>query len=138
MAIWDGEHGQRRGWRARGKLQETACGHVKRRRYPEEIDKVARPSGSRFACLGGIVAETSGEEGMDGEHVAVLSALDAMDEVACCRPPSPVNHRPNRPDSEALQEFWAGAGYASPASRVWEKGATAGEGEATFVDECRV
>ena len=71
-----------------------------------------RPSGSRFACLGWIVAETSEEEGMDGEHVAVLSGFDAIDEEACCRPPSPVVRRPFRPESEALQEFWARAGYA--------------------------
>ncbi|KAM0858173.1 hypothetical protein ACQ4PT_048007 [Festuca glaucescens] len=78
-------------------------------------------SGSRFACLGGLLDEPSGQEDLGSDHIAVQVAVSAMDEEMAPRPESPVVRRPPRLDTELLQEFRDDAGFPAPASRIWER-----------------
>ena len=78
-------------------------------------------AGSRFSCLRGLNAVPSGLDGLDGEHVAVHLALEAMDEDEPPRPESPESRRPPQSEAEIRQKFWEDVGFPTPASRFWEK-----------------
>ena len=74
----------------------------------------AHLGGSRFSCLGGLVAETDRLEGLDAAHVAVQAALEvvvdrSVSDAVVDKPSSP--HRPSRSDQELIQDFWVDVGY---------------------------
>ena len=90
-------------------------------------------SGSRFGCLSDLEAAPSGleefGEELDEAHVSVQVALGSMDAEVSRRSTSPISRRPRRTDAELRQEFWADAGFPTPASWFWERGSTSGDGE---------
>ena len=74
--------------------------------------------GSRFSCLGGLAAELSGELDLDEDHVAVRSALDAVEADGG----SPDGSLPfSNSDEEIRRQFWVDAGFPTPESRFWER-----------------
>ena len=83
-------------------------------------------AGSRFSCLGGLAAEMSGDLDLDVEHIAVRSALEAMEAVRSSpggSPPAGLS------DEDIRQQFWVDAGFPMPASRFWERSASPSSGE---------
>ena len=85
--------------------------------------------GSRFECLGGLVAEPSGLDDLDEAHVSVHVARSSMNEVEPVRPGSSIVRRPPRSDVELRQEFWTDAGFPTSASRFWERRSPSNVGE---------
>ena len=82
-------------------VEERACGPG-RRRLTLAPPAWMGTSGSRFQCLGGLTAESSGAADLDGEHIAVRTALSAMEVDVCSLTRSPP---PELSDEEIRQQF---------------------------------
>lgn len=94
-------------------------------------------SGSRFSCLGDLVAAPSGLEGEGEDHVAVWVAPETLEEMvpACAR--QKADH-PERSQMEIVQQFWSDAGFPTPARRSSEAVSPANSGKCTDgVHVCR-